>query len=394
MRTTPLRRVRWLTASISVALLAFSCKDEPKSGGGDVPPPVPPPTVSSAKASACAAGPGDVGDAVSAPFFPKSIAAYCIDPQGETKTYGEKGKQQIADLPFDGDIEIYKRFGLKRVVTLRYIDGSGKGGNVEVVLSQLADDANAYAFYTLRVVAGDPAEKGAPRVLDAKAQGAIGTGRAYVWRGPYLVELQYNNDQESPDALAKSSDAILTALGKDIGDKLPGPIVTPAAARALPKENLITNGVSYVTKEPFGVPALGQAAIGFYKDGDKRWRVLSMATADAEQAKDAMKTLKGRPGALPIAGLGDEATQVTTSAGKDAPKVTLYVARKGSAVIGVADEEYALLAAGTPDKQAPLRVTKDDATAKLKALLASAPASASSAAAAPGPSGASSAAPK
>jgi hypothetical protein len=369
-------RTAWkLAASISIALFASSCKDEPKSSG-DVPPPPPPPaTVSSAKASAaCASGGGEVGDAVSASFFPKTIAAYCIDPQGETKTYGEKGKLKIEDLPFDGDIEVYKRFGLKRVVTLRYIDGSGKGGNVEVVLSQLADDANAYGFFTFRVVAGDPTEQGAPRVLDAKAQGAIGTGRAYVWRGPYLVELQYNNDQESPDALAKSSESILSALGKDIGDKLPGPAVTPAAARALPKENLITNGVSFATKEPFGVPNLGAAAIGFYKDGDKRWRVMSMATADADQAKDAMKTLKARPGALPIAGVGDEAVQVTTSSGKEAPKVTVYAARKGASVFGVADEEYALLAAGTPDKQAPARVAKDDAIAKLKALLAAAPA--------------------
>jgi hypothetical protein len=236
-------------------------------------------------------------------------------------------------------------------------------------------------------------------VLDAKAQGAIGTGRAYVWRGPYLVELQYNNDQESPDALAKSSDAILSALGKDIGEKLPGPTMTPAAVRALPKENLISNGISYMTKEPFAVPNLGQAAIGFYKDGDKRWRVMSMATADADQAKDAMKTLKGRPGALPIAGVGDEAVQVTTSATKDAPKVTLYAARKGAAVFGVADEEYALIAAGTPDKQAPVRVAKEDAVAKLKTLLASAPVAGSaapsgSAAPAPAPSSAASSAPK
>jgi hypothetical protein len=336
--------------------------------GGDIPPP-PPPTVSSAaKATACAT-PGDVKDAVSAAFFPKTVLAYCIDPQGETKTYGDRAKQLIADVPFDGDIEVYKRFGLKRLVTLRYIDGGGKGGTADVVLSELSDEAAAYGFYTFRVVSGDPADKSAPRVLAAKGRGAIGTGRAYVWRGKYLVELQYNNEQEAESALAKSSEAILTALSKELGEKLPGAEEPPAAALALPRQNLVPNGIVWAQKEPYGVGNLGAGAIGYYADGGKRWRVLSLATTDAEQAKDAMKTLRGRPGALPVPGIGDEAVHLTVSASKDAPKVELYVGRKAGAVFGVSDEEYALMAAGAPDKQAAVRVAKDDALTQLKSLL-------------------------
>jgi hypothetical protein len=311
-----------------------------------------------------------VKDTVSAAFFPKSVLAYCIDPQGETKTYGEKGKLAIADVPFDGDIEVYKRFGLKRLVTLRYIDGGGKGGTADVVLSELSDESAAYGFYTLRVIAGDPAEKSAPRVLAAKARGAIGTGRAYVWRGKYLAELQYNNDQESPDAIVKSSEAILTALGKELGEKLPGGEELPAAAAALPKDHLIANGIQWAQKEPYGIGNVGAGAVGYYADGAKRWRVLSLATTDADQAKDALKTLRGRPGALPVSGIGEEAVHLTVSASKDSPKVELYVGRKGATVFGVSDEEYALAAAGAPDKQSAVRVPKDDALTQLKSLLA------------------------
>ncbi len=378
-------------ASISAALLVGCPSKDDSARGGDKPPP-PPPTVSSAaKVSACAT-PGDVKDAVSAAFFPKTTLAYCIDPQGETKTYGDRAKQLIADVPFDGDIEIYKRFGLRRLVTLRYIDGGGKGGTADVVLSELESEPAAFGFYTFRVVSGDPADKSAPRVLAAKGRGAIGTGRAYVWRGKYLVELQYNNEQESPDALAKSSETILTALGKDIGDKLPGGAEPPAAAAALPTANLIPNGIAWAPKEPYGIGNLGAGAIGYYADGGKRSRILSLATTDAEQAKDAMKTLRGRPGALPIAGVGDEAVHLTVSAGKDAPKVELYVARKGATVFGVSDEEYALIAAGAPDKQAAVRVAKEDAIAQLKSLLSagatgqSAPSSSPSGKTAPSPS--------
>lgn len=382
-------------ASISASmLLGCPSKDEPSSRGGDVPPP-PPPTVSSAaKATACAT-PGDVGDAISAPFFPKTVLAYCIDPQGGTKTYGDRAKQLIADVPFDGDIEVYKRFGLKRLVTLRYIDGGGKGGTADVTLSELSDDAAAYGFFTFRVVSGDPADKSAPHVLATKGRGAIGTGRAYVWRGKYLVELQYNNEQEAEAALVKSSETILTALGKEIGERLPGSADPPAAALALPTANLVPNGIMWAQKEPYGIPNVGAGAIGYYADGGKRWRVLSLATTDADQAKDAMKTLRGRPGALPVPGIGDEAVHLTVSASKDAPKVELYVGRKGTQVFGVSDEEYALRAVSATDQQAAVRVPKDDALAKLKSLL-SAPATspASPSASVPPSAGPSSAAPK
>jgi len=381
-------RLRSLAITSISAGLLLGCpsKDDSTQRGGDTPPP-PPPTVSSAaKATACAT-PGEVKDPVSAAFFPKTILAYCIDPQGETKSYGDRAKQLIADVPFDGDIEVYKRFGLKRLVTFRYIDGGGKGGTVDITLSELSDDAAAYGFYTFRVVSGDPADKSAPRVLATKGRGAFGTGRGYIWRGKHLVEMQYNNDQEGEAAMKASSETILSALGKDIADKLPGSADPPAAALALPTANLIPNGIVWAQKEPFGIGNLGAGAIGYYADGAKRWRVLSLATTDADQAKDAMKTLRGRPGALPVAGVCDEAVHLTVSASKDAPKVELYIGRKAGAVFGVSDEEYALVAAGAPDKQAAARVSKEDAITQLKSLL-SGPASPSPSA---GPSPSSSA---
>ena len=76
----------------SVLLLSAACAsckdDKPRS---DTPPP-PPPEAPVAKAGACSAGGGELSDAISAPFFAKTAGGYCVDPQGEIKTYGEKGK--------------------------------------------------------------------------------------------------------------------------------------------------------------------------------------------------------------------------------------------------------------------------------------------------------------
>jgi hypothetical protein len=269
------------------------------------------------------------------------------------------------------------------------VDGGGKGGIVEVILSQFADAAGAYGMYSsTRVVADrDPADKSMPRPLAAGGAGAIGTGRAYVWRGQYMAELQYNNEQESPEEVAKSSESILTALSKEVGSKLPGATALPPAAALLPTENRIPNAISFQPKDVLGFKGVGPAAMGFYKDGDKRWRVLSIVKDDADQAKDAFKQIKGKPGSLPIPNTGDEAAHVPV-----APKVAFLVARKGNVIWGVGDEEYAVR------ENEKAAVSKEDAVAKMKALLAtpagagsgSAPAPSSSAA----PSTSGSAAPK
>jgi acyl transferase domain-containing protein len=113
--------------------------------------------------------------------------------------------------------------------------------------------------------------------------------------------------------------------------------------------------------------------MGFYKEGDKRWRVLAIVKDDADQAKDAFKAIKAKPGTLPIANTGDEAAHVPI-----APKVAFLFARKGNVIWGVGDEEYAVRA----DEKAA--VTKEDAVAKMKTLLATpTPAAAGSGSAAP-----------
>jgi hypothetical protein len=367
-----------LSLSLLVSASAVACKeDKPRV---DTPPPAPPPVASQAKAGVCASGGGTLSDAVSAAFFARAVAGYCVDPQGDIRTYGEKGKlsmDEVCTTAFDGECEVYKRFGLKRVVSLHYVDGNGKGGTVEVNLSQFADVAGAYGMFTLRVVAGDPAEPSTPKPLAAGAAGAIGTGRAYIWRGQHLVELQYVNENETPEQLAKSSESVLSAVGKDIGQRLPGALALPLAAELLPAEKRVSNGIVFYPKDVLGWSNTGPGAVGYYADGDRRWRVLSIVKDDTDQAKDVFKTLRSKPGSMPVANTGDEAAHVVVPAsGEDkasAAKVEMLVARKGNVVLGVFDEEFVLRGKTGGDRD-KARVTADEASSRMKALLAAAPA--------------------
>jgi len=233
-------------------------------------------------ATFCAEGGGVDPDALSAPFVPRSAGGFCLDPQGEPKTYGEKGKFSMDDVcttAFDGECEVYKRFDLDRVVVLRYVDGSGAPNSVEVNLSRFKTADGAYAMFTKRVVAdGDPA-KATVKPLDAGGAGATSSSNAYVWRGQYLVELTFVTEDAkmTPAAMARANEQSTGAIARDIGGRLSGAPEPPGPASALPTAERLPLGISYLPKDALGLKQIGPVAIGFYKDGEKRWRAIAMS---------------------------------------------------------------------------------------------------------------------
>ncbi len=367
-----------LAAALPLLVTACPSKDSAKK---DEPPPPPPPASAGLSPGACTGGGGEVKDPVSTAFFPRAAGGFCLDPNGETKTYGENAKhakEEVCTTLFDGECEIYMRYRLTRVVALRYVDGAGKGATVDVILSTYADVPGAYAMFTKRVIAdSDPAEDSAPKPIAAGGAAVLGTGRAYLWRGQYIAELQYNNEQESPEQLTKSSGAALPILAKEVGARLPGALDKPPSAKALPEVGLVSaQAMQLVEKELLGLKGLGAGAMGYYKDGDKRFREVAFVNADAEQAKDGMKLLAKRPEALPVAGVGEDASLVVIKQGET--KLEYLFARKGPLLAGVGDDDYA----------AQKKLSKDEKIAKLKAWLAG---SAAPAGSAPAPSASASA---
>src|SRR5690606_30725455 len=143
-----------------------------------------PPPIASTQPGACSGGGGTVTDKVSAGFFPRTSGAYCVDPNGEVRAYGESASgtlDEVCTQLFDGECEVYKGFGLKRVVTLRYVDGKGSPASINVNLSRFADREGAYGFFTKRVVGDSDPVEATTQKLEAGGAGALGSGIAYVW---------------------------------------------------------------------------------------------------------------------------------------------------------------------------------------------------------------------
>ena len=341
-------------------------KQPPEAERGAAPPPI-----QSSKPGTCASGGGTVSDKVSAGMFARTAGDYCVDPNGETRAYGENAPanlDKVCTELFDGECEVYKSFGLKRVVTLRYVDGKGSPGAVNVNLSHFASKDGAYAFFTKRVVAdADPVES-APAKLEAGGAAAAGTGIAYVWRGEYVVELSYTNEVEAPDQLKQSAAKAIPPIAKALGEKIGGDKEPPKAVVALPAAGLLPMGISFTTGDALGISGVGVGAIGYYKDGAKRWRTLSVARTDEAAAKDVISTLKKVDGAKALKGTTYDAISLDRRDDDASPKITWMICRKGDQVFGIGDEEYVVTATMAAAEVQKVSLTEAEKAEHLKKL--------------------------
>jgi len=354
---------RRVAALVCCAWLSLGCSKKEEKVEGSAPPPV-----ASSKPGACTSGGGTVTDAVSSAYFPRVAGSYCIDPNGEARTYGEAAKgtlETVCTELLDGECEVYKNYGLKRVVTLRYVDGAGSPGTVNVIASRFASAEGAFAFFTKRVIAdGDPVD-GTPKELAAGAEGALGTGIAYIWRGELVAELSYANELETPDQIKVTSGKVLPELARQIGDHLPGDVNPLPAVRLLPTERLVPMGIAYAHRDVLGVAGLGSGAVGYYQDGSARYRIVGLSRADEDSAKDVIGTLKKLPGAKGQKDLGFDAVAFSTREAEGAPQAEWLAGRSGGNVIIVGDEPLKLKAGTDSSAHLP----SDKRLALLKAAL-------------------------
>lgn len=362
-----LMNVHQLWTAVVALSVAVACNDKTDVEGSA------PPPMQSSVPGACASGGGKVSDAKTAAFFPGVSGEYCVDPNNPSRSYGEAAQTSLdkacTEL-LDGECENYKQHGLKRVVTVRYIDGQGSPGAVNINLSEFATPDGAYAFFTKRVVGDDDPARDAPKPLAAGGAGALGSGIAYVWRGAYLAELSYTNELDSPDKLRENSARILPGLASVIGEQIQGKKELPAAVALLPKQQQVTLGVRYLLQDALGLPGTSAGAVGYYNRSDKRFRVVSVVTADAAAAKDVLSQLRKQGGAKKQDGVGADAVVMERRASDDSPVLEWVVGAKGARVIAVVDEELVLSADQTSDEAQKVKLTHDEKVEQLKRILA------------------------
>jgi hypothetical protein len=304
-------------------------------------------------------------------IFPAKLEGFCLDPKEEEKSFGKGTKQsleKIADL-FDGASKNYEDAGVDHVVQLRYVPERGGASSIDIVASRYAAPGGAYAMFTRRVVGdGDPADDATATSTPGGGAAALGTGNAYLWAGSWLLEIVYNDDALTPDQLEAAAKKTLAPIVQTLGARLPGATTPPAEVALLPTEHRLPLGVRYALADAImaGVGPM-PGAVGYFRDGDRRYRVTAMEPADEAAAKSAFATLAKTKGAAPVRGLGDEAVSFSWNEGPLTGEG--IAARKGKRVYAVQDE-LRVLRNGMPDaERSKLVLTLEDKTKRLADLV-------------------------
>lgn len=274
-------------------------------------------------------------------LFVRAAFGYCIDPHGETRAYGSGAPaplDEVCEQLFGADCATYVEGGLERVTTLRYVSDRAMGGRVDVKLLRFARRAQAFGFFTKRVLGGgDPAE--VRRVpLDAGGGAALGVAVVDVWRGMQVLELAYGSERETPEQSVASSARILPELARALGDRMVGDKAPLEEVALLPEQNLLPLGVSYESNELLGVSSTGPGAIGHYRDGERRYQVLAALRDDEQGAVDLRETL-ARAGAWRRLEKED-AIEVRFPPVNETPAQRWVFAQRGNALVGVGDPRF------------------------------------------------------
>jgi len=326
-------------------LLGCKCNDDQTVGA--VPPPV-----ESAPLSLCAQGGPTLVDPVAAPLLPKHFASFCLDPNAEVRAYGKQAKatlEQICTELFDGDCELYRGFGLERVVSARYLDGSRPSSTVGVTLSLFDSQLGALGFFARRVVGDQDPASIAQKPLVAGTAAALGSTVAVVLKGQYVAELFYSNEEEAPAALTASSARSLPPLAQALGEALPGDKAWPRLAAMLPTEGLVPLSLAYQARDGLSIPGVGPAVSGSYARDGLRFAIMLMERPNPEAAEDVMKTLRRGAGSREHRGVTSKLVQLSVRSTESGPKAEWVFGAKGAFVFGLGDEERAL---GSADAEA------------------------------------------
>jgi hypothetical protein len=317
--------------------------------------------------------PGQI-DAVAARWLgavPPTLGRFQLDPNAAVRAYG-------ADAPASLERACERILGpgcvdgrgLEHVLALRYVDsqrpeGQGRRASLDVVVSRYQDSESAYATFTTDLIGErDPLELSA-RPLDVPGVAVLDAERVSAWIGPYVIGLSYVNESEPSDRRAALAAAELPDVARRLLAALPAEPDLPLSVQKLPRAQRVPLGARLVPGDALGVLGMGMGAVGYYREGDKRWRVLAIARPDAESARDVLSTLARSPAARRIEKAPLDALAVTERRLPAEPFVGWVVGQRHEVIYGVGDEASVLPEFTPAEREAAVKLSLLDKLVKL-----------------------------
>jgi hypothetical protein len=298
--------------------------------------------------------------------LPVELGGFCLDAYAEVRAYGDDAPEPLARAceqvlgPGCDDAP-----GLQRVTAARYVDAAGARPSLNVLALRFADANAAYASFTSSLIGEqDPVELAA-RPFEAPGVAVLDADRAAAWLGRYTLAAAYVDETEPAERREAVARARLPDSVRRLLAALPAEPELPLPVQRLPSENRLPLGVRLEQGDALGVRGMGAGAIGYYRDGDKRWRVLAIVRPDAEAAHDVLSTLARSPAARRINNAPIEAFAFVERRLPAEPWVGWVVGQRQEVIYGVGDEATALPEFMPAEREAAVKLALLDKLAKL-----------------------------
>jgi hypothetical protein len=272
--------------------------------------------------------------------LPLRPPGFCVDPHGLARSLDAADSRQLAVLceRVLGCPDGAAPDGLERVTALRYLSSDG-AGRADVVVSHYREPGLAHVAFTQRLLGErDPAELRA-RAFDAPGIAVLDASFVSAWQGKQVLWLRYSSSEVPPEQELVRAQRELPELARALLATVPAES-PPASLQRLPERQRVPLGARLILEDALGVPGLGKSALGHYRDGDKRWRVLANVRPDAESAKDVLSTIRRQPGARKIKGW--DVVELTERRLPSEPEVIWVIGQRGEMIYGIGDEASAL----------------------------------------------------
>ncbi len=279
------------------------------------------------RAFAPAAAPGEFRD--SARIFPQNSLGVLTQSGPVVRSTGANLFQII-----DGDAVSYQAYDVRSYAKTDYrVANSTMVASLSVY--EFPSALSAYGRYSAALASNRDPSALASQAVSVGVAGFQGRTQLLFVKGPFLLQIDMQDDDESGDenALFAAARTHLLAIARAVETRIEGQHTLPA--HPLASAGLVWGGATYIAEGAFGVNSTGPVWIGWYSnEAHKRYRVATTANASATvEAAHQLAQRFHRTGATAIANPEfDEAFAVTHEGEGE-----LVVARKGARVVVIAD---------------------------------------------------------
>lgn len=230
---------------------------------------------------------------------PLRLGEFCQDPRVDRKQSGSASSSGLTALCQEfllADCEFPKRLQLQSLRSVAYVDEKNPARRLRVIWSEFPRQEAAWIFFLHRVL-----EQKHPQFFTG-AELSVPGGRAvlkdslsHLWQGRFLLELRYENLEQTPAERAQESRHVLPTVTAELAQALGAEGRLPYEVELLQGEQLWPWGWRWEEQSLLELSGVGSSWTGFFRGPRAPYQIVLAVREEESAAKDLFQMLRRVP---------------------------------------------------------------------------------------------------